>query len=595
MKYKNKLPKIYFILMCIVNIVSIKTSVCAAIVDERILYPAKVNTIQGNQYGYIDETSKWVVEAIYDAAYPFKENRAIVEKNGLYGAIDSRGKEIIRPIYQSLSSFSNGLAIYSDGKGMGVLDDKGNIVSEKSYAFVNHYSQELAQVAGTNEKGEYRYGYIDKNGNEIIPLIYKQAEDFQPEGALVKDEDNSYQIINKKNEVITRLPYPYAYGLQDNRLLYMETLGGNTGYLNAKGEVVIKPQYKMATPFKEGVAIATTAENIGQEGLIDLKGTYIYPSIYNSILVLGEERVALGKTINSENPMEGSIYAIGDTKGNILTDFIYYGISPYDEGKASAYDAKYTYFVDLTGGIIKELPYVEGAGTLKLKDTVVEADIDYNVYYLKKNGETLYKPNVVVKLSNQYSVLEKKYKPNLNYLVYYPHIQGLEKNDVNRQLKDLSGAKKTLAQQATDYSYYSKFDILFYNKNLLILKIMSSTYYFGGAHPLPSMNTPAINLETGKIYTLSDLFLKDRPWKVQIQDILEKIRKTNPDYQGLYEEVKLLVDEKQPFYMDQEALYIYYSPYDVAPYAAGFVTFKIPYSQIEDIIDKNGSLWMSYH
>ena len=32
-------------------------------------------------------------------------------------------------------------------------------------------------------------------------------------------------------------------------------------------------------------------------------------------------------------------------------------------------------------------------------------------------------------------------------------------------------------------------------------------------------------------------------------------------------------------------LYIYFQPYDIGPYAAGFITFKIPLKLISDIIE----------
>ena len=40
--------------------------------------------------------------------------------------------------------------------------------------------------------------------------------------------------------------------------------------------------------------------------------------------------------------------------------------------------------------------------------------------------------------------------------------------------------------------------------------------------------------------------------------------------------------KNQPFYVGRNALYIYFEPYEIAPYAAGFVTFRIPYEQMMD-------------
>ena len=43
--------------------------------------------------------------------------------------------------------------------------------------------------------------------------------------------------------------------------------------------------------------------------------------------------------------------------------------------------------------------------------------------------------------------------------------------------------------------------------------------------------------------------------------------------------------EGQNFYFDEDNLYIYFQPYDIGPYAAGFITFKIPLKLISDIIE----------
>jgi hypothetical protein len=42
-------------------------------------------------------------------------------------------------------------------------------------------------------------------------------------------------------------------------------------------------------------------------------------------------------------------------------------------------------------------------------------------------------------------------------------------------------------------------------------------------------------------------------------------------------------------------LYIYFTPYEIAPYAAGFPTFKIPFTQILNIIDEEGEFWKAFN
>lgn len=45
----------------------------------------------------------------------------------------------------------------------------------------------------------------------------------------------------------------------------------------------------------------------------------------------------------------------------------------------------------------------------------------------------------------------------------------------------------------------------------------------------------------------------------------------------------------------EDKLAIYFEPYEIAAYAAGFPTFYIPYDEMIDIIDTEGEFWKSFH
>lgn len=75
------------------------------------------------------------------------------------------------------------------------------------------------------------------------------------------------------------------------------------------------------------------AEDYGNSyGVIDKKGHFVIKPQYNDVSLLGENRIAVGKAISKENPRIGSRYAITDTNGKFLADFIYYGVGNYENG-----------------------------------------------------------------------------------------------------------------------------------------------------------------------------------------------------------------------------------------------------------------------
>jgi len=71
--------------------------------------------------------------------------------------------------------------------------------------------------------------------------------------------------------------------------------------------------------------------------------------------------------------------------------------------------------------------------------------------------------------------------------------------------------------------------------------------------------------------------------------------KNDSEYSDVYEDGFKGISENQDFYVDSDNLYIYFSPYHIAPYSSGFVTFKIPFEEIDPLINKNGSFYKSFN
>ena len=212
----------------------------------------------------------------------------------------------------------------------------------------------------------------------------------------------------------------------------------------------------------------------------------IYPYTYNDIQYLRDGHFALGIPRSENSLFMNNLYALGNKKGIILTNFVFKNISKYNNSIASASDLKYTFFIDLRGIRIKYLPIVEGTGTLSIKCGIVYADTDYWPMYLKTNGDIIYEPNQIIPLDDLYSVLIVKYKPNVNYLIYYPQIQGVTPLNIaiqiNAKLRELSDLEKINESTVLDYDKYGNFSILFFEKHLFIPEINIYNYPFGAAH-----------------------------------------------------------------------------------------------------------------
>ncbi len=168
-------------------------------------------------------------------------------------------------------------------------------------------------------------------------------------------------------------------------------------------------------------------------------------------------------------------------------------------------------------------------------------------------------------------------------------------DEVNNRLKILSEVKPIEENVQLEYSYLGDFKIEFFNKNLLVLELHGYNFPFGAAHGMPNKIYTKIDLTTGEFYELKDLFKEDSNYVKVLSDIIGEQIKNNPEYSYIFPDSYNGIKEDQPFYVSKDALYIYFYPYEIAPYAAGFPTFKIPYEDIMDIINETGEFWRSFN
>lgn len=576
--------------------------------EKIILYPAFKNTIKGKVYGYINDKGLFVIKPKFQMAYDFKYDIAVVLENDKFGVINTNGEYIVEPIYNSIGEFKERRAVFNLNSNVGVIDDKGNVITRKNYNFISEFSDGMALVAMNYKNGDYRYGYINLKGEEVILPKFIMGYDFKDGIALIKLDYTKYGLINKKSEILNTYNHVFVYGYNDGVMAFADNFQGPYGYINSKGKEIIKAKYSEATAFKDGVAIVSYDENYEKHyGLINLEGRYIFEPIFSNILNLGEGRVALGLPLGDNAFINRSIYAVGSTDGKILTNFLYLEVGTYKDGLAYVSDEEYTFFIDTNGEIDRNIPKVKGNGELLKKGNLIYANIDYMPYYIGKYNSIVYKPNDTINLDKRYSVFIKKYKTNINYLIYMPNILDGENKDIEEKInkrleKDsyfspYSGGnnEEITKDDVLEYNYYGTFDIKFFKKNFISLDLNGSYYVLGAAHPMPLRKTENINLITGKFYNLKDLFIKNSSWKEYLNTLIKYMINFDKKYDYVFKDSFKGIEDNQSFYIDENNLYIYFKPYDIAPYAAGFVTFKISFIKLNRIINKDGEFYLSFN
>lgn len=260
---------------------------------------------------------------------------AAVNKNSRCGFINTDMEEVIEPRYCGVGDFSNGRAIvYSssdDNRKCGYIDKAGNEIVPMKYDYALPYNEDLALVK-MNEKG---YGYLDINGKEVVPCVLGGACMFKNGYAEISIQmygDWYSCIINKRGKAV--IPPKYKGIMEFSEGMAAVRADRLWGFVNEKGKEVILPQYYEVGPFKCG--LARVISRIGYSythGFIDKTGREVIPCIFNG----GGNDASEGYVFVNDGI---KTYMI-DSLGNKRAEFDYHRIYPFEHGYAKVeYNSK---------------------------------------------------------------------------------------------------------------------------------------------------------------------------------------------------------------------------------------------------------------
>ena len=119
--------------------------------------------LEDEKYGLIDLNESEILPFQYEEIN-FIDDIFKVAQNGKYGFINSEGREIFPCKYSYLGEYCEGLARF-----------ELSLLHEDVYIGLDG---DLREVSLINKEYKRNYGFIDRNGNEVINCIYDDATDF---------------------------------------------------------------------------------------------------------------------------------------------------------------------------------------------------------------------------------------------------------------------------------------------------------------------------------------------------------------------------------------------------------------------------------
>lgn len=129
--------------------------------------------------------------------------------------------------------------------------------------------------------------------------------------------------------------------------------------------------------------------------------------------------------------------------------------------------------------------------------------------------------------------------------------------------------------------------VVFNRNNLLVLEIETFVYR-GGAHGLSEKNYLHFDLNTGKCFNLTEALFDGGKEELSKQIIKRCNELKAKEDCMIFKDVDPELTNN--FYFDEKKFYFVYNPYEIAPYAAGYIEIDIPIKKIERFIDGDGPL-----
>ena len=232
-----------------------------------------------------------------------------IEKNGLHGLVDTDMNYICNPIYKYIDKFILDRAIVivadssrADKRVFSYVDKNGKLINNIFYDVARQFNNPGYASCAVGGK----YGFIDINGNTIIPHQYEScSDDFDSNGIAIVSTNNKFGLINAHNQIICDFKFEKIRRAGEEVPIYSIKQAVNA-MINGPYETEKVEKYYLA-------------KQSGKWGTIDINGNWIIEAIYDSIeSIYGENIIKI---------MQNDKWGLAETNGKIIFkpdfDYIY--------------------------------------------------------------------------------------------------------------------------------------------------------------------------------------------------------------------------------------------------------------------------------
>lgn len=281
-----------------------------------------------------------VVMVMCGSAFGQENSPLLIYENGKYGYINSNAEVVIKPQYDWAMDFSYGRAIvrleYDEHQSVyGIINEKGEIVFKisKGRPFLYYLDSILKVEYHDYKNSDINFIYYDRMGKiieNINPNIFRHDDNLRPIGV-----NGLFGYADSSNQFYIKPQFKYANKFSEG-LAAVSPDGKLYGYIDTTGSFVIEPKFASADEFSEGLAFVTISRN--------------------NVMIFGATNAVINKkggiVINANSVLNSYNNADGKSGSR---EFMFFGASKFKNGVAQFYEG-----VDFSGRI----RYIDKEGKL---------------------------------------------------------------------------------------------------------------------------------------------------------------------------------------------------------------------------------------
>lgn len=303
-----------------------------------------------------------------------------------WGYVTTNGEYVVNPSLNEADYFSDGLARVSQQGKVGYINQRGKFVIPCEYLGGTEFNEGKAFVIIP----EMYPTCINKSGKKLFQVdSVEYVHAFSDGFAMIVTSAYLYGFINDKGEKVIKPQYANARDFSEGLAAVKDV--DKWGFINGKGDVVIEPQYSFVGDFKEGLAFVLVN---GQYGYIDKKGKMVINPQFDRAANFSEG-LACVET--------GGNYGFINNKGSYAINPQFEEAESFSGGLALFKQGSYGY-IDTKGKIVINPTYIGATNFIGDYAFAYDGSVSEKIGTIDKKGKTAIAPQFSLITLPEYNI-----------------------------------------------------------------------------------------------------------------------------------------------------------------------------------------------